>query len=97
MIAPEPGAVFPTVKSVEPKRGRPPATTDPLKRRQHIGLALIYFGSNWTLARVAKMHDVSPDTARRWIRLALTYHDPETDRLHALAENSQRHGKGKYK
>lgn len=84
------GGIFPTVKVTQPRRGRPRATQDVSQRRRHIGLALIYFGSNWTLARIAKMHDVGTDTARRWIRSALTYSEPEADRVRSLAENSQR-------
>lgn len=82
--------VFPAVEALKQRRGRPKATLDPSQRRRHIGLALIYFGSTWTLARVAKMHEISPDTARRWIRLALNYHEPEADRVRTLAANSRR-------
>lgn len=82
--------VFPTVNTPRKGPGRPRANLDPARRRQHIGLALIYFGSNWTLSHVAKMHDISPDTARRWIRLALNYQEPEANRVRALAAKSQR-------
>lgn len=82
--------IFPIVEVLKRRRGRPRAILDPLRRRQHIGLALIYFGSDWPLARIAKMHDVSTDTARRWIRLALNYDEPEADRVRILAGNSRR-------
>lgn len=83
--------VFPyTMTTQERKRGRPRSVLNPSKRKQHIALALLYLGTNWTLARVAKSYDVSLDTARRWIRLALTYHEPEADCARTLAKNYRR-------
>lgn len=83
--------IFPAVDAPKRLRGRPRSTKDPAQRRQHIALALIYFGSNWTLTHIAKMYDVSPDTASRWIRQALTYEEPEADRLRYLAKHCNRH------
>jgi hypothetical protein len=79
--------IFP--KPVAPKRCGRHRDSDNLSQRQkHIETALIYFCTNWPLARIGVVHGVCEKTIQRWIYRALTYEEADTIRI--LAQTYRR-------
>ena len=61
--------------------GRPKVSEIPDERAKHIQCARLYYGTNWTVATIARHFDVARFTVYRWIDLAFTYDDPVIDQI----------------
>jgi DNA-binding transcriptional regulator LsrR (DeoR family) len=61
--------------------GRPKVSDIPTERARHIDCARLYYGSDWTVAQIARHLQVSRDTVYRWVDLAMTYDDIEVDEI----------------
>lgn len=67
-----------------PARGRGrPRDTSGATRARHLACARLRLVMGWSLRRCGEAHGVSPATAHRWVRIALSY--PEAEGLRRLA------------
>lgn len=80
------GSLLSTASIVPPRRGRPVVSASPSERMKHIECAGLMLGTNWSVKRICAALEISRATAYLWLKLALSYDEPEAvalRRLHA--------------